>query len=147
MLLYRPSSMSFSVCVLIGLFSAVLGSAQQNTNSVAPRWWAKYETLLQNRAAISQGNTIFGTAAVDPNVDVSNECGPQSETFITLNTKNENSIAGGSNEIFRLPMRGYSSADAGNTWNDVDLPLPPAIGANGIDFGSDPSLAFDTKGN
>jgi hypothetical protein len=63
-----------------------------------------------------------------------------------LNTRNATSIAGGSNEIFRLPMRGYSSSDGGNTWSGVDLPLPPAIG-NGIDFGSDPSLAFDTRGN
>jgi Neuraminidase (sialidase) len=29
----------------------------------------------------------------------------------------------------------------------VDLPLPPAIGANGTRFGSDPSLAYDTIGN
>ncbi len=44
-------------------------------------------------------------------------------------------------------MRGYSSKDGGLTWGGVDLPLPPAIGTNGIDFGSDPSLAFDTQGN
>ena len=80
-------------------------------------------------------------------MDASNECGPQSETFITLNTVNPMSVAGGSNEIFRLPMRGYASSDGGSTWSAVDLPLPPAIGANGVDFGSDPSLAFDTRGN
>jgi len=56
-------------------------------------------------------------------------------------------LAGGSNEILRNPMRGYSSGDGGNTWAGVDLPLPPPIGANGSDFGSDPSLAFDTSGN
>jgi hypothetical protein len=55
--------------------------------------------------------------------------------------------AGGSNEIFRDPMRGYSSSDGGTTWTGVDLPLPSAIGTNGTDFGSDPSLAFDTRGN
>src|SRR5260221_284010 len=32
------------------------------------------------------------------------------------------------------------------SWGGVDLPLPPPI-ANGIDFGSDPTLAFDTRGN
>ncbi len=32
-------------------------------------------------------------------------------------------------------------------WGGVDLPLPPAIGKNGIDFGSDPTLTFDTRGN
>jgi hypothetical protein len=80
-------------------------------------------------------------------VDVSNECGPQSETYITIDPTNPTRLAAGSNEIFRLPMRGYFSTDGGSTWGGVDLPLPPAIGANGYNFGSDPSLAFDTKGN
>jgi hypothetical protein len=137
--------MSFSNrLVVAGLFSVVLVSAQNN--SFTPRWWAKYQTLLNNGAGGAAGLT--GSAAVvGPNVDVSNECGPQSETFITLNTRNASSIAGGSNEIFRLPMRGYSSSDGGSSWSGVDLPLPPAFGTNGTDFGSDPSLAFDTKGN
>src|ERR1700730_15375600 len=52
-----------------------------------------------------------------------------------------------SNEIFRLPMRGYFSLNGGTNWGGVDLPLPPPQGSNGIDFGSDPSLAFDTRGN
>src|SRR5207245_5374485 len=56
-------------------------------------------------------------------------------------------LAAGSNEIFRLPMRGYSSTDGGKSWSGVDLPLPPPIGANGVDFGSDPTLAFDRFGN
>src|SRR5712692_1376107 len=140
--------MSFPIRLAIaGLFSAIFLSAQNNSNaSFTPRWWAKYQYLLQNSAGTGSGPTGFA-AAVGANVDVSNECGPQSETFITLNTLNPNSVAGGSNEIFRLPMRGYSSSDGGNAWAPgVDLPLPPAIG-NGIDFGSDPTLAFDTRGN
>ncbi len=137
--------MSFSIRLLsAGLFATILLPAQNN-NSFNPRWWAKYQYLTQNAAGKAQGPTS-SAPAVGTNVDVSNECGPQSETFITLNTRKPNSIAGGSNEIFRLPMRGYSSADGGNTWAGVDLPLPPAIG-NGIDFGSDPTLAFDTRGN
>src|SRR2546423_10373174 len=44
-------------------------------------------------------------------------------------------------------MRGYYSTNGGSSWGGVDLPLPPAKGANGIDFGSDPTLAFDTQGN
>jgi len=43
-------------------------------------------------------------------------------------------------------MRGYFSSNGGTGWGGVDLPLPPPIG-NGIDFGSDPTLAFDTRGN
>jgi hypothetical protein len=137
----------FHRIVMAVLFSTVLVSAQSNTsNSFTPRWWAKYQTLLQNGAGGAAG-IIDSAPVVGTNVDVSNECGPQSETFITLNTRNANSIAGGSNEIFRDPMRGYSSSDGGTTWTGVDLPLPPAIGTNGTDFGSDPSLAFDTRGN
>src|ERR1700686_4624835 len=101
------------------LFSTVLVSAQNNNNSFTPRWWAKYQTLLQLG---SGGPTSIANSApvVGTNVDVSNECGPQSETFITLNTRNANSIAGGSNEIFRDPMRGYASSDGGTTWTGVD---------------------------
>jgi hypothetical protein len=136
--------MSFPIrLATAGLLAAVLLSAQNN-NTFTPRWWGKYQYLLQNGASAGSGPTRSATAG--PNVDVSNECGPQSETFITLNTVNANSVAGGSNEIFRLPMRGYSSSDGGSSWAGTDLPLPPAIG-NGIDFGSDPSLAFDTRGN
>ena len=139
--------MSFSSrLVVAGLFSVVLVSAQNNGNSFTPRWWSKYQALLQNGAGGAAG-IINSAPVVGSNVDVSNECGPQSETFITLNTQRPNSVAGGSNEIFRLPMRGYSSVDGGASWSGVDLPLPPAIGTNGIDFGSDPSLAFDTRGN
>jgi YHS domain-containing protein len=118
--------------------------AQTNT-STSPTWWNKYQFLLNNGSDPSPGRTKSVSAGT--NVDVSDECGPQSETFITLNPNAPLTLAAGSNEIFRLPMRGYFSTDNGNTWGGVDLPLPPAIGSNGIDFGSDPSLAFDTQGN
>ncbi len=129
--------------LIVPLLLSALLPAQNK--SFPPRWYAKYQTLLQNGAGprTSTSNSITAGA----NVDASNECGPQSETFIAINTMNSTSLAGGSNEIFRLPMRGYSSSDGGKNWAGVDLPLPPAIGANGIDFGSDPSLAFDTSGN
>src|ERR1051326_8462138 len=111
---------------------------------VAASAWA--QTNTQNNGPIAGGGTT--TSVTDgSDVDVSNECGPQSETYVTINTANAKRLAGGSNEIFRLPMRGYSSGDGGKTWGGVDLPLPPPIGANGIDFGSDPSLGFDTRGN
>jgi hypothetical protein len=86
-----------------------------------------------------------GSLSLSNNVDVSNECGPQSETYIAI--QNEKVMAGGSNEIFRLPMRAYFSSDGGKSWGGSDVPLPPAKGAHGIDFGSDPTLAFDTRGN
>jgi hypothetical protein len=44
-------------------------------------------------------------------------------------------------------MRALFSSDGGKTWGGVDLPLPPARVNNGFDFGSDPGIAWDTKGN
>jgi hypothetical protein len=127
----------------VGLLFVVPLFAQNNAKD--PTWWDKYQYLLNNGPDADAGTTssvVFGS-----NIDVSNECGPQSETYITINTANSRNLAGGSNEIFRDPMRGYSSSDGGKTWTGVDLPLPPPIGTNGIRFGSDPTLAFDSKGN
>jgi hypothetical protein len=115
------------------------------TTSHDPTWWDKYQFILNNgpdAAPPSTASVSFGS-----NVDVSNECGPQSETFITINTNKPEVLAGGSNEIFRLPMRGYFSTDGGATWGGVDLPLPPPKTKSGLDFGSDPSLAFDSSNN
>jgi hypothetical protein len=109
-----------------------------------PTWWDKYTYLAKNGPTVGGGLTnslTFGS-----NVDISNECGPQSETFITINAAQTKNLAAGSNEIFRLPMRGYYTTDGGKNWGGVDLPLPPPKG-NGLNFGSDPSLAFDSRGN
>src|SRR5437899_5412652 len=92
-----------------------------------PRWWAKYQYLTKNAPAATTSST--GSVIAGPNIDASNECGPQSETFIAID-HGTNRFAGGSNEIFRLPMRGYSSSN-GASWTGVDLPLPPAQGTNG----------------
>src|SRR4051812_36735220 len=114
-----------------------------------PTWWAKYQYLLANPAGRSSvGPTGAGSPqTVGSNVDVSNECGPQSEPSLTLTPLPPQTRAGGSNEISRLPMRGSASSDDGSPWRGVALPLPAALGTNGIDFGSDPTLAYDTRGN
>jgi hypothetical protein len=109
-----------------------------------PTWWDKYQFIKNNGPDANAGPSM--SIAYGSNVDVSNECGPQSETFITLNPNHPKTLAAGSNEIFRLPMRGYFSTNGGSSWGGVDLPLPPAKG-NGVNFGSDPGLAFDTRGN
>jgi hypothetical protein len=127
--------------------ASVVSAAAQTNNANQPTWWAKYQTLLNNPALPSPPVSSGVSLTTGANVDVSNECGPQSETYITINPNTPATLAAGSNEIFRLPMRGYFSADGGATWGGVDLPLPPAIGANGTRFGSDPTLAFDTRGN
>lgn len=129
---------------IAGVLLAGLLAGQSNSPD-QPTWWAKYQQLLQNGAGGSAG--AGGSLSAGTNVDASNECGPQSETYISLNPVAPSVLAAGSNEIFRLPMRGYFSSDGGASWGGVDLPLPAAIGANGTRFGSDPTLAFDTRGN
>src|SRR5882762_10496805 len=120
------------------------GKVTAQNNSHDPTWWSKYEFIRDNGGDAAPLSTTSTT--VIGNVDVSNECGPQSETFITINPHKPKTLAAGSNEIFRLPMRGYYSSNGGASWGGVDLPLPPPKG-NGTDFGSDPTLAFDTQGN
>jgi hypothetical protein len=132
----RLSSTIFLVSV-----TAVLGATNNPNN---PTWWDKYQYLKNNAPLGDSGATT--SISFGSNIDISNECGPQSETYIALNSANVRQLAAGSNEIFRLPMRGYYSK-GGTSWGGVDLPLPPPQGTNGIDFGSDPTLAFDTRGN
>src|SRR6266436_4824530 len=118
-------------------------SAQNSSHN--PTWWDKLQFLRANGPDPAIGSTT--SVSSNGNVDVSNECGPQSETFITLNPNRPKSLAAGSNEIFRLPMRGYFSSNGGTSWGGVDLPLPPSKSKSGFDFGSDPTLAFDSSGN
>ena len=128
------------------IFEVAVSLSAQTDKADKPTWWDKYQYLAKFGPDPSPGATT--SIAAGTNVDVSNECGPQSETFITLNPANTNALAAGSNEIFRDPMRGYFSADGGATWGAVDLPLPPPLqGTNDHRFGSDPGLAFDTSGN
>jgi hypothetical protein len=135
----------FATFLLLTAVIALPASAQNNNNSHNPTWWNKYQYLLNHPAESAAGPVPSLSAGA--NVDVSNECGPQSETFIAINPGNPSVLAAGSNEIFRDPMRGYFSTNGGATWGGVDLPLPAAMGNNGTRFGSDPSLVFDTQGN
>ena len=141
----RSSILRFSLILLAVLSFPTRPGTAQNNNSHNPTWWDKYQYIANNGPTEGGGTT--SSISFGSNIDVSNECGPQSETFITLNPSRPKVLAAGSNEIFRLPMRGYFSANGGSSWGGVDLPLPPPKGANGIDFGSDPSLTFDTQSN
>ena len=119
-------------------------SSNSNSTYNTPTWWAKYQTV-SNGAKSGGGATK--SVSVGANVDVSNEAGPQSETSIAINPRNTSQVVAGSNEIYRLPMRGYFSSDGGASYTGVDLPLPPPLTNNGFDFGSDPGVAWDTRGN
>ncbi len=112
-----------------------------------PTWWQKFQTVSAPgfQPLPSPGKT--GSVSVGSNIDISNEPGPQSETSIAIDPANPSQIVAGSNEIFRLPMRGYFSSDGGKTWGAVDLPLPPPLNGSGTDFGSDPAVAWDTRGH
>ena len=114
----------FKAIFLLGVAAPLL--AQNLANSLKPSWWNKFLYLSSHGPDPAPGSTISITSAA--NVDVSNECGPQSETFIATNPVHPQNLAGGSNEIFRNPMRGYSSSDGGAIWHGVDLPLPPQQG-------------------
>src|SRR5438874_1200773 len=138
----------FTLLLAFTLIAALVGATAPGharaNSSHDPTWWDKYTYLAKNGPTDGGGST--SSVSFGKNVDVSNECGPQSETFITINSAQAKMLAAGSNEIFRLPMRGYFSNNGGTSWGGVDLPLPPAKG-NGVNFGSDPGLTFDTRGN
>src|SRR3954464_3225140 len=139
----RMARFRFTAAAALLACSLSAPAVAQTNSSDKPTWWNKYEFLVAHGADTCTGGPSLKVGA---NVNVSNECGPQSETFVAINPSRPSILAGGSNEIFRLPMRGYFSSDAGRTWGGVDLPLP-AVKGNGINFGSDPSLAFDSRGN
>ncbi len=147
--MYRLRKLLTSVFLMLALALTVMApaSAGSTTNSPdKPTWWDKYQYLAKNGPMVCNAANV--SLQVGANVDVSNECGPQSETYITLNPNQPKMLAAGSNEIFRLPMRGYFSADNGGSWGALDLPLPPSLsGTNDTDFGSDPTLAFDSNGS
>jgi len=131
-----------------GVWLAVAPARASSTSPYSqPRWWSKYQVVSANGFTPRAAPGATQSVTVGANVDMSNEPGPQSETSITINPSNPLNIVGGSNEIDRLPMRGYFSSDGGKTFGGVDLPLPPASTTNGTDFGSDPGVAFDTRGN
>ncbi len=77
------------ILVVLGLVGLSLGISSQprkvqaQNNSNDPTWWSKYEFIRDNGGDASPLSTTSTT--VNGNVDVSNECGPQSETFITIN--------------------------------------------------------------
>lgn len=127
--------------VLLGASGSALAAP---LNPAAPTWWSKYERLRNSTAGLSASSSPF---TVGSNVDASNEDTPQSETSITVDPNSPSDVVGGSNEIIRLPMRAYFSSNGGKSFGAVDLPLPPPATTNGVDFGSDPGVAFDTHGN
>ena len=105
----KPFVASLALAVIICLGAGGPASGQANTTD-KPTWWSKYTYLIANGPDTCTGQASLKAGA---NVNVSNECGPQSETYVTVNPSQPKVLAAGSNEIFRLPMRGYFSSDNG----------------------------------
>jgi hypothetical protein len=133
------------VLVCITVFALATAMAAQTGDPNRPTWWNKYQQLAN--AGTAGKAVLLGPLTVGTNADASNECGPQSETYISSIPTSPRRWPPVPMKFSGWPMRGYFSTDNGATWGGVDLPLPAAIGANGTRFGSDPSLTFDTRGN
>ncbi|MEA2557613.1 MAG: hypothetical protein QOG88_1151 [Actinomycetota bacterium] len=148
----RPRTALATLLALSLTAALALGSTPAGAISKTqrPTWWSKYRYLTSHPALLTQSGSALRSATaptVGPNVDVSNEKYPQSETSIAIDPSSPSHLVAGSNEIYRLPMRSYHSSDSGASWSGVDLPLPPPIRKNGYDYGSDPSVAWDRHGN
>ncbi|HEV2477594.1 MAG TPA: hypothetical protein VGX22_13715, partial [Candidatus Dormibacteraeota bacterium] len=140
----------------IGLLIASLGtlafatspSAGSSSPNQLPTWWQKGQWLLNNQTPLTCSQSGQDSSHLT-NIDISNELTPQSETTIAINPTSASTIVAGSNEIFCLPMAAYVSTGGGakGTWVHSAPPLPPPLTTNGQDFGSDPGLAWDTKGD
>jgi len=117
-----------SMAITVGwALPASAGTSAGSSTYSEPTWWQKFLTVSAPGFQPPAGPGKTGSISVGSNVDMSNEPGPQSETSIA--------------------MRGYFSSDGGSSWGAVDLPLPPALNGSGTDFGSDPAVAWDTRGN
>src|SRR5207237_10251807 len=99
----------FRVCLLIQFAVALPICAVADSKTHNPTWWDKYQYIANSGP--ESGGGPSASLNFKGNVDVSNECGPQSETFITLNPAQPRILAAGSNESFPLPMRGYCSSN------------------------------------
>jgi hypothetical protein len=143
----KRSSWALFACLAVAVFVGGASAGSGTTlDSSKPTWWNKLQHVSAPGFAARQAGA--GTSIqVGGNVDVSNEIGPQSETSIATKPGDTAKVVAGSNEIDRLPMRGYFSSDSGKTYGGVDLPLPDPIKSNGFDFGSDPGVAWDAFGN
>ena len=75
--------MSISTRLFVVFLGTALFTCAQSNNQSTPLWWAKYQYLLMHGADGAAG--VSNSVTVGSNVDVSNECGPQSEPYITLN--------------------------------------------------------------
>src|SRR5437868_14562738 len=82
---------------------AFAATALAENSSHNPTWWDKYTYLAKNGPLGEGGST--SSIGFGSNVDLSYECGPQSEPLITLKRSSPKMLVAGTNEIFRVRMR------------------------------------------
>ena len=90
--------------IFLLLFTSVVCvqlAGAQTRNQSTPSWWNKYQHLLKNGPENGGGAT--SSLSVGANVDVSNECGPQSETYVTLNPNHPTILAGAPTKFSACP--------------------------------------------
>src|SRR5205085_8029560 len=78
----RLRKTSLVILLVVSITSLPLLAYAQNSTTHNPTWWDKYQYVANNAFTIGGASTAsvtFGT-----NVDLPNECGPQSETFTPL---------------------------------------------------------------
>ena len=92
----------------------LLPSAFAQTNGPNnPTWWDKYQYLIKS-AEMAGGAPTTSLSLAGGNVDVSNECGPQSETYVTINTQNGlMSLRSALNLVLDAFELGYSDDEKG----------------------------------
>ena len=81
-----------SAALGISLLFLALPALAQRSKTHDPTWWDKYQYILNNGPDAGGGTS--GSVSFGSNVDVSNECGPQSETYITVDTSSPKRLAG-----------------------------------------------------
>ena len=79
--------------VLVTFLNYALLAFSQTDNPNKPTWWNKYQHLAKHGTSGNGGTS--SPLSVGSNVDASNECGPQSETYITINPSHSRSLAKG----------------------------------------------------
>jgi hypothetical protein len=141
-------AIGISIAALGTMLLATAPSASSSSPDQLPTWWQKGQWLLNNATPLTCSQSGLDSSQ-GTNIDISNELTAQSETSIAINPSNTSQIVGGSNEIFCLPMAAFASASGGaqGSWKHSAPPLPAPITTNGQDFGSDPGVAWDMKGN
>jgi hypothetical protein len=102
---------------------------------------------LRARLAVLGGAVVLATAAgaaPEPEVDVSNLPGPQTNATITIDPRNDKVLLAASNSLLEGTERLYSSSDRGATWQST--PAFPPIRKVNTTCASDPGVAIDLRG-